>query len=86
VADVDFINSAAQYIEKLADEPIHITRNGQDIAVLARPSKTSLTDRLVGILKDSGITCADDIKKRKMHVRFPEELCKSGQDFSEQFQ
>jgi hypothetical protein len=68
VTDVDFINEAARYLEKLADEPIHITRNGRKFAVLAKQPETPLTDRLVGILKDSGITCADDIKKMRLGV------------------
>ena len=68
VADVDFINEAARYLEKLTDEPIHITRNGRNYAVLAKQSETPLTDSLVGILKDSGITCGDDIKRMRLGV------------------
>ena len=56
VADVDFIKNPAEYLGKLNFEPIHITRDGQEYAVLSKTTKTPFTDSLVGILKGIDVT------------------------------
>jgi trimethylamine:corrinoid methyltransferase-like protein len=43
-------------------------RDGAAIAVLAKPNYTPITDSLLGILKDSGINNADDIKAMRLGV------------------
>jgi hypothetical protein len=43
-------------------------RDGRDIAVLAKPSGTPITDSLIGILKDTGIKNADDIKRIRLGI------------------
>ena len=70
VADVEFIKSTAEYLDKLDMEPICITRDGQEYAVLSKPTKTPFTDSLVGILKGADIESLEetvpliDIRKR----------------------
>ena len=66
IADIDFIKSPAEYLEKLDLEPIHITKNGQEYAVLSKSIKTPITDSLVGILKGVDIANSADIKKMRL--------------------
>ena len=68
IADVDFMKSPAEYLDKLNLEPIHITRDGQEYAVLSKSIKTPITDGLVGILKGIDITSLEDIKKMRLGV------------------
>ena len=62
VSAVDFIKSPAHYRDKVFDEPVDITRDGCTIAVLKKPGGTPIADSLLGLLKGTGINCADDIK------------------------
>ena len=68
VADIEFIKSTAEYLGKLDTEPIYITRDGQEYAVLSKATKTPITDSLIGILKDAEITSLEDIKKMRLGV------------------
>ena len=68
IADIDFIKSPAEYLDKLDLEPILITRNGHEYAVLSKSIKTPITDSLVGILKGIDITSSADIKKMRLGV------------------
>ena len=68
IADIDFVKCPAEYLDKLNLEPIHITRNGQEYAILSKPGKTPITDSLVGILKGIDITNSEDIKKMRLDV------------------
>jgi len=47
VTETDFIKSPERYLEELGDEPIHITRDGWELAVLARPGNTKKSRRLL---------------------------------------
>jgi hypothetical protein len=38
ISSADFINSPAQYLDRVSMETLHITQNGREIAVLARPN------------------------------------------------
>jgi len=64
----EFIKSPALYLEKIAVEPVYIIQDGQDIAVLAKPSKTPLTDSLIGILKGADVSDVEDIRKMRLGV------------------
>jgi hypothetical protein len=66
VTEAEFIQSSAQYLEELSDEPIFITRGGQELAVLAKPGDVPISDSLVGTLKDSDVKCPDDIKRMRL--------------------
>ena len=68
IADIEFIKSTSEYLDKLDIEPIYITRNGQEYAVLSKSTKTPITDSLIGILKGADITSLDDIKKMRLGV------------------
>lgn len=68
VADVDFINNPAQYLDRLNTETIFITRDGQEYAVLNKSTKTPISDSLIGILKGADITKLDDIKKMRLGI------------------
>ncbi|MCL1909117.1 MAG: hypothetical protein FWG12_07110 [Holophagaceae bacterium] len=68
VSAVDFIKTPEFYLGKVDAENVHITKNGHTIAVLAKPSETPVSDSLLGILKDSGIKDASDIKAMKVGV------------------
>jgi hypothetical protein len=68
VSSVDFIKSPEHYLERVNAEPIHITRDGRDIAVLAKPSDTPITDSLIGILKDADVKSATDIKRIRFGI------------------
>jgi hypothetical protein len=63
---MDFINSPAQYLEKVKEESVVITKEGQDIAVLAKPDKTPISDSLLGIIKGMDIKTTEDIKKARL--------------------
>ncbi|MDR0310293.1 MAG: hypothetical protein LBJ21_01785 [Acidobacteriota bacterium] len=62
VSAVDFIKSPDFYLDKVVDESVLITKDGRTIAVLEKPGSTPIADSLLGLLKDTGIKCADDIK------------------------
>ena len=62
------MKSPALYLEKVSAESISITENGNTIAMLVKPVDTPVTDSLLGILKDSGISNADDIKAMRTGV------------------
>jgi hypothetical protein len=66
VADIDFIKKTSEYLEQLNREPIFITRDGREYAVLSKPTETPITDSLVGILKGSDIASLEDIKKMRL--------------------
>ena len=68
IADIEFIKSTADYLDKLNIEPIYITRDGQEYAVLSKSTKTPMTDSLVGILKGADIASMEDIKKMRLGV------------------
>jgi hypothetical protein len=65
---MEFINAPEFYLGKVDAENVHITKDGNTIAVLAKPSNTPVADSLVGIFKDSGIKDASDIKAMKAGV------------------
>ena len=64
----EFIKNPTLYLEKIAIEPVHIIQDGQDIAILAKPSKTPLTDGLIGILKGADVSDVDDIRKMRLGI------------------
>ena len=68
VSTVDFIKSPAFYLDKIVDEPVDIIKDGYTIAVLEKPCGTPIADSLLGLLKDTGIKCADDIKAIRMGI------------------
>ena len=68
VSAAEFIKSPALYLEKASEGAVSITKDGQTIAVLAKPSDTPITDSLLGILKDSGISSMGDIKAMRTGV------------------
>ena len=68
IADIEFIKSPAEYLDKLGTEPIYITRDGQEYAVISKTAKTPITDSLIGILKGADITTLEDIKKMRLGV------------------
>lgn len=66
VSASEFIKSPAQYLEQVTTEPVYIIQGGQNIAVLAKPSKTPLTDSLVGILKGADVNGVEEIRKMRL--------------------
>ncbi|MDR1578875.1 MAG: hypothetical protein LBS35_00840 [Synergistaceae bacterium] len=64
VTEAEFVKRSARYLEELGNEPILITRGGQELAVLTRPSRTSVQNtkrvRLLGCMKGLG-TVSDDL-------------------------
>lgn len=57
-----------KYLSRVGEEEIIITKNGKKVAELV-PSKMSITDSLIGILKDSGIPEDIDAKQiRQMRL------------------
>jgi hypothetical protein len=64
----EFIKSPALYLEKVAMEPVYLIEDGQDIAVLAKPSKTPLTDSLIGLLKGADVSSMENIKKMRLDI------------------
>jgi hypothetical protein len=66
VADIDFIKQPAEYLNQLNREPILITRDGREYAVLSKPTETPITDSLIGILKGADIASLEDIKKMRL--------------------
>ena len=64
----DFIESPDIYLDKVGVESVIIIKDGQEIAVLAKPSSTPLTDSLLGILKGAGIKNANDIKDMRLNA------------------
>ena len=68
VAVGEFIKSPTIYLGKVATESIQIIKDGQAIAVLVKPDNTPIANSLLGLLKDSGINCVDDIKAMKVRI------------------
>jgi hypothetical protein len=68
VTAIDFIKTPALYLDKVEDETVLITKNGNTIAVLAKPKNTPISDSLLGLLKDTGIKNANDIKAMKVGI------------------
>lgn len=73
VSAVDFISSPATYLERVRDSAVTIIKDGSPIAVLVKPStspaeSTPISNRLLGVLKDSGIRNEDDIKDMRLGV------------------
>ena len=66
VPDIEFIKAPALYLNKVKAENILITKDGQTIAVLHKPSSTPISDSLLGLLKETGIKDRDDIKAMKV--------------------
>jgi hypothetical protein len=66
VADIDFIKKTAEYLDRLDREPIFITRDDREYAVLSKSTETPITDSLVGILKGADIASLEDIKKMRL--------------------
>ena len=62
----EFIKSPAVYLDRISVEAVLITKDGNTIAVLAKPSSTPVADSLLGILKNTGIKDADDIKAMRL--------------------
>jgi hypothetical protein len=68
VSSVDFVKSPALYLDKATVEPITITNDGREIAVLTKPSDTPVTDSLLGLLSGLDIRNSDDIKAMRMKL------------------
>ena len=68
VSAVDFIKSPSFYLESVKDNPITIIKDGNPIAILAKPSSTPITDSLLGLLKDSGVNCINDIRDMRLET------------------
>jgi len=60
----EFVESPALYLDKIEDGSVQIVKDGHTIAILSKPSSTPIADSLLGLLKDAGITSADDIKAK----------------------
>jgi prevent-host-death family protein len=64
ITATDFKSNLGKYLALVNKEEIHITKNGENIAILIAPKpKTSWVDDIVGIIPDEGI----DTKKLKSH-------------------
>ncbi|MDR2599765.1 MAG: hypothetical protein LBC73_05760 [Oscillospiraceae bacterium] len=68
ITTVDFTKNPALYLQKVEAESISIIEDGNTIAMLVKPTKTPVTDSLLGILKDSGIKNANDIKAMRTGI------------------
>ena len=68
IADIDFVNNPSEYLDKSNIEPIFITRNGQEYAILSKSTKTPITDSLIGLLKGVDIESLSDIKRMRLDV------------------
>lgn len=56
ITATDFKTNLGKYLDLVNSEDIHITKNGEDIAVLTAPKpKRSWVDDLIGIIPDDGI-------------------------------
>jgi len=60
-------------LDKVRESVVTIIKDGSPIAVLVRPSAdtaeiTPISNRLLGVLKDSGISNEDDIKNMRLGV------------------
>ena len=58
----EFIKSPAIYLDRAMNSTIYITKDGQTIAVLAKPDSTPISNSLLGLFADTGIENSDDIK------------------------
>lgn len=55
VTATDFKTNLGKYLTLVNKEEIHITKNGEDIAVLIPPkSKRSWVDDIIGVIPDNG--------------------------------
>jgi prevent-host-death family protein len=62
ITATDFKSNLGKYLSLVKREEIHITKNGEDIAILVAPKpKTSWVDAIIGIVPDDG----SDIKQLK---------------------
>ncbi|MDR1581390.1 MAG: hypothetical protein LBS35_13625 [Synergistaceae bacterium] len=66
IADIDFIKKPDEYLNQLDREPILITRDGREYAVLSKSTETPVTDSLVEILKGADVSSLEDIKKMRL--------------------
>ena len=66
VASADFIRSPALYLDKVGVEPVTITNEGREIAVLTKPRATPVSDSLLGLLKDADIASVSAIKDMRL--------------------
>jgi len=62
----EFVESPALYLDKIEAGNVQIVKDGLTIAILSKPSSTPIADSLLGLLKGTGITSADDIKAVKV--------------------
>ena len=68
VSNIDFIKSPAIYLDRAGTEPVTITREGREIAVLTKPNDTPITDSLLGLLKGMDIKNTGNIKDVRLGV------------------
>ncbi|MCL2182128.1 MAG: hypothetical protein FWB85_01485 [Chitinispirillia bacterium] len=68
VASADFIKSPALYLGRVGTEPVTITEEGREVAVLTKPRGTPITDSLLGLLKGEDIESVDAIKDMRLGV------------------
>ena len=66
VSAIDFIKKPALSLDKAQDEVVTIIKDGNVVAVLARPDHAPISHSLLGILKDAGVKNKDDIRDMKV--------------------
>jgi len=55
VTATDFKTNFGKYLTLVSKEEIHITKNGEDIAVLVSPKpRPSIVDELIGVIPNDG--------------------------------
>jgi len=68
VASVDFINSPAFYLDRVGVEPVTITDEGREVAVLTKPRGTPVADSLLGLLRGVDVDGVCAIKDMRLGV------------------
>jgi len=68
VASVDFINSPAFYLDRVGVEPVTITKEGREVAVLTKPRDTPVADSLLGLLRGVEVDSVGAIKDMRLGV------------------
>ena len=68
VASADFIKSPDFYLDKAGVEPVTITKEGREVAVLTKPRGTPVADSLLGLLKGADIDSVGAIKDMRLGV------------------
>jgi len=68
ITATDLKMNLGKYLKMAQDEEIHITKNGENVAILTAPKaarKKSGLEALIGIIPDEGLTL-DDYKMERL--------------------